>query len=297
MVDDTPRICDYEGSNYRTEFWEGRGRDYEDTVERQVLQRILPKSGKRLLELGAGFGRLTEEYKQYEHVVLLDYSFSQLQFARQQLGDEGYTYVAADAYQLPFRAGVFDGATMIRVIHHFEDAPKVLAGIRRVLADKAMFILEHANKRNLKAILRHTLGQQEWNPSNLEPIEFVELNYNFHPQYIAQELAVAGFDMQERIPVSFLRMGLLKRTMPANLLASVDSALQNTGWLITPSIFTKNSAIGQMADNLDIADDDIFACPLTGGELTRDGDMMVNAEGVRWEIRDGIYDFKQPVEA
>ena len=296
MVDESPRICDYEGSDYRTAFWEGRGRDYEDIVERQVLERLLPASGRRLLELGAGFGRLTEEYKQYEHVVLLDYSFSQLQYARQQLGDDGYTYVAADAYQLPFRAGVFDGATMIRVIHHFEDAPRVLQGIRRVLADEALFILEHANKRNLKAILRHTLGQQEWNPNSLEPIEFVELNYNFHPQYIVDALDNAGFDMQERIPVSFLRMGLLKRTLPTNLLASVDELLQSTGALITPSIFTKNTATGHIANQIDVADDDIFACPLTGGELTRDGDHMVNAEGQRWEVRDGIYDFKQPVE-
>ncbi|MCA9911848.1 MAG: class I SAM-dependent methyltransferase, partial [Anaerolineae bacterium] len=127
------RICDYEGSTYRTDFWEGQGRDYEDLVERDVLQRLLPKHGQRLLEIGAGFGRLTNEYIAYQQVVLLDYSFSQLQYAREQLGDDGYIYVAADAYKLPFKPGVFDGATMIRVIHHFEDVPRVLSGIRRVL--------------------------------------------------------------------------------------------------------------------------------------------------------------------
>ena len=40
-----PRICDYEGSNYRTEFWEGKGRDYEDQVERIALRRLLPQNG------------------------------------------------------------------------------------------------------------------------------------------------------------------------------------------------------------------------------------------------------------
>ena len=53
-----PRICDYEGSNYRTEFWEGRGRDYEDRVERIAVRRLLRGGGRRLLEVGAGFGRL-----------------------------------------------------------------------------------------------------------------------------------------------------------------------------------------------------------------------------------------------
>ena len=135
---------------------------------------------------------------------MLDYSFSQLQFARDQLGDERYSYVAADAYKLPFKAGVFDGATMIRVIHHFENVPDVLGGIRRIMADNALFILEHANKRNMKAILRHTLGQQEWNPNTLDPVEFVELNFNFHPRYIVDELQKAQFAMQQRIPYNAL---------------------------------------------------------------------------------------------
>ena len=47
-----PRICDYEGSDYRTRFWEDKHRDYEDTVERRVLRRLLPDGGKRLLEVG-----------------------------------------------------------------------------------------------------------------------------------------------------------------------------------------------------------------------------------------------------
>ena len=72
-----PKICDYEGSAYRTDFWEGRGRAYEDQVERLALRRLLPKSGHRLLEVGAGFGRLTEEWHGFQQAVLLDYSFSQ----------------------------------------------------------------------------------------------------------------------------------------------------------------------------------------------------------------------------
>ena len=38
-----------------------------------------------------------------------------------------FVYVAADAYGLPFHPGVFDGATMIRVVHHMSDVPLVPA--------------------------------------------------------------------------------------------------------------------------------------------------------------------------
>lgn len=297
MVDmtETPRICDYEGSTYRTDFWEGKGRSYEDTVERQVLRQLLPSQGKRLLEIGAGFGRLTQEYNNYEHVVLLDYSFSQLQYAREQLGDERYSYVAADAYKLPFKQGVFDGATMIRVLHHFENVPAVLKEIRRVLSDDACFILEFANKHNLKAMLRYAMGKQDWNPNTLEPVEFVELNFDFHPDYVQNELAKTDFSTQKRIPVSFFRLALLKNTIPENILASLDSLAQKTNWLIAPSIFTKNTVTGQSGNNLSLSRDAIFASPETGGELKHEGSFMVDEQGTRWEIRDGIYDFKEPV--
>ena len=177
-----PRICDYGDSTYRQDFWEGQGRDYEDAVERSVLQQVLPASGFRLLEIGAGFGRITNEYHMFRQVVLLDYSLEQLQYARANYGDDGFLYVAADAYRMPFWPGAFDAATMIRVIHHFENLPAVIRQVREALADDGSFILEFANKRNLKAMLRHLFGLNNWNPYTLEPIEFVELNFNFHPE-------------------------------------------------------------------------------------------------------------------
>lgn len=291
-----PEICDYEGSNYRTEFWENQGREYEDRVERVALRRLLPKGGKRLLEIGAGFGRLTDEYKAFDQVVLLDYSFSQLQFAREKHGDGNgrYIYIAADAYSLPFRAGVFDAAAMIRTIHHMSDVRAVLRQVRRVLAPQATFIMEHANKQNLKAMARYALKKQTWNPYSHEPVEFVELNFDFHPQYIKDALENCGFDLKRRIPVSFFRMDAIKKTLPVELLVTSDSLLQYTGMLVAPSIFTRSTAIGATVDNTAITDPiALLACPETGESLAREGDSLVSTRsGIRYAIRDGIYDFK-----
>lgn len=291
-----PKICDYEGSNYRTEFWEGKGRDYEDQVERIALRRLLPRSGRRLLEIGAGFGRLTQEYTGYRQVVLLDYSFSQLQYALEQLGDgQRYLYVAADVYRLPFQPGVFDGATMIRVLHHMADVPKALEQIRRALSPEGVFILEHANKRHLKSMLRYALNKQTWNPYSLEPVEFVELNFDFHPEYIQRELRIAGFQVLSRLPVSFFRLGAFKDHIPTGLLSSMDKLLQLTGLLYSPSIFVKSVAAGDTPDNVDKGS--LFACPHCGGDLLQEGSTMVCAhEGLRWAIRGGIYDFKAPLD-
>src|SRR5512140_3071150 len=162
---ETPPVCDYEGSDYQTSFWEQGGREYEDRAEAIALKRLLPARGQLLLELGAGAGRNTPRYSGYDRIVLLDYSRTQLQQARAHLGDSSrYVYVAADIYKLPFVDGLFDGATMIRTLHHMADAPKALAQVHSALAPDATFILEYANKRNIKSIVRYVLHRQNWNP-------------------------------------------------------------------------------------------------------------------------------------
>jgi SAM-dependent methyltransferase len=294
-----PRICDYGDSTYRQDFWEGQGREYEDQVERQVLAKLLPQSGQRMIEIGAGFGRITSEYHMYDQVVLLDYSLEQLQYAHQQLGDDGYLYVAADAYKMPFQTGVFDGATMIRVIHHFENVPAVMAQIADILAPQAKFILEFANKRNFKAMFRQLVGRNDWNPYTQEPVEFVELNFNFHPDYMQSQVAQAGYDIHKRIPVSWFRSALLKRTLPTALLTSLDRALQRTGLAYAPSIFLDLERTTQETNQVGIGQDNphaIFKCPQSGTSIRREGDVAISEDGIRWGIYEGVYDFRAPLD-
>jgi len=181
MEPQTPAVCDYEGSTYRKDFWEGKGREYEDAVERIALRRLLPPAGRRYVEFGAGFGRLADEATRFDQVVLVDYSRSMLQDAQSRLGrSKRYLYVAADIYRLPFAPNAFDTAILCRVIHHLADAPAALRQIRASLTPGATFILEYANKQHLKAILRYFLRLQSWSPYSPEPVEFVKLNFDFH---------------------------------------------------------------------------------------------------------------------
>ena len=57
---DQPRICNYEGSDYRTRFWGNQRRNYEDRVERIALRRLMLPTGQTLIDIGAGFGRLAD---------------------------------------------------------------------------------------------------------------------------------------------------------------------------------------------------------------------------------------------
>jgi ubiquinone/menaquinone biosynthesis C-methylase UbiE len=293
MTSNTPPVCNYEGSQYQKDFWEEGGRAYEDAAEEIALKRLLPGGGNFMLELGAGAGRNTPRYKNYKRIALVDYSRTQLEQARDRLGlSQRYVFVAADIYKLPFVDGRFDGATMIRTLHHMADPVLALSQVRRVIASGGVFILEFANKRNLKAIGRYLLGRQAWSPFNEEPVEFADLNFDFHPRAVRRYLDQAGFELAKQLTVSHFRMVFLKRRLPLKILTGLDALLQPTGALIqvSPSVFSKCIAVG---DSGAAEEDHLFQCPvcgslLPGGEM----DQVCHECGRTWEYRDGIYDFR-----
>jgi SAM-dependent methyltransferase len=292
-----PPICDYEGSDYQQVFWEKGGREYEDQVEAIALRRLLPKSGKMLLEAGAGAGRNSPRYQGFEKVYLFDYSLTQLYLAKEYLaGSDRYHFVAADIYRLPFIPGSFDTATMIRVLHHMADAPRALDQMRQVLVPGGIFILEYANKKNLKALLRYALGRQKWSPYSLAPVEFAPLNFDFHPRKIRNWLDRSGFLIERQLTVSHYRIGLLKHLIPTPVLVALDALVQPTGGLLqlTPSVFVRAQATGEPPENTTSS---IFRCPSCGSyplDELPDG-LMCPSCSRRWGARDGIYDFRQPI--
>ncbi len=296
---DSPPICDYEGSDYRTRFWQNQGRDYEDRVERVALRRLLPPAGDTLLDVGAGFGRLASEYGGYRRVALFDYSRSLLREARDRLGsDPRFVFVAGNWYDLPFVDGLFDALVQVRTLHHAADAPALFAELARVSRRDAAYVLEFANKHNLKAILRYRLGRQSWSPFSREPVEFVKLNYDFHPDWIRDQLALAGFAPGPMLTTSHFRFAPVKRLAPTSLLVALDSAIQTTGrrWQLSPSVFVRSRLARPPAVALPGG---FFACPTCGLTLGEPvGGLLVCANtacGRRWRVQDGLYDFKESV--
>ncbi len=293
-----PPVCDYEGSDYQTRFWKKGGREYEDLCEAIAIKRLLPKQGKLLLELGAGAGRNTRRYSGFEHVILLDYSRTQLKQAQELLGDsDRYTYVAADIYRLPFVDGLFDAATMIRVLHHMADAPAALRQVRNVMRPGGKFILEFANKRNIKSILRYALHLQTWSPFAPESVEFTTLNFDFHPRSVHDWLTNLGFRIEKTLTVSHFRINLLKQIIPPGLLAGLDSVFQWTGMVAqyTPSVFLLARVVGENPlprDKYDISAS--FKCPECGHAPLIIADQQILCPDCKrtWNITGGIYDFR-----
>lgn len=300
MPDPSRPICDYEGSRYSTEFWTHE-REYEDRAERIAIKKLLPPRGGTLIEIGAGAGRLADLYLGYDQVVLMDYARSTLVEARERIATRfpehaaRFHFVAADVYALPFAAGLFDTVMMVRVMHHLADVPAALAEIAAILKPNATFVVEFANKRHLKAILRYLARRQTWSPFAREPIEFAKLNFDFHPAWMGGRLREAGFSVKRTLSVSHFRSARLKQLIPARTLAAMDGALQSVGalWKLTPSIFHQLQAPATnriAAAGARLA----FRCPACQSEQVNESPEAITCGecGRAWPIREGIYEFR-----
>jgi len=299
-------VIDYEGSGYRKDFWEGQGREYEDAVERIALQRLLPPQGGRIAEIGAGFGRLADLYLGYEQIVLFDYSRTMLSDAVRRWGDDKrFVFVAGNLYQMPLADQSLDTLVMVRVMHHLADIPAALARLQALLHQDSTAVLEYANKRNLKAVLRWLTRRQQWSPFNREPLEFVAMNFDFHPGWMAAEMKNAGLRVDERFGASHFRLPALKRALPARLLARLDSRLFHIGgrFPLAPSVFVRAAApdpaerpqseVGP--GEVDPAQ--LFRCPSCAAHpLAALGPSQLQCPSCarKFGQKDGIWDFKLP---
>ncbi|MFQ5886522.1 MAG: class I SAM-dependent methyltransferase [Anaerolineae bacterium] len=291
------RVCDYEGSDYEA-FWPGR--EYEDAAERIALRRLLPPEGEALVELGAGFGRLADLYQGYKRVILLDFARSQLLKAHKKLGEGKFIYVAADIYRLPLASSAFDTAVTVRVLHHIADIPAALAEVHRILKPQGTYILEYANKRNLKEILRYLLGRSQKRPFSHEPYEYQDMHFNLHPAYISASLREAGFTVKEELAVSLFRLPLLKRLLAPGVLAYLDGLLQKpaAGLKLSPSIFVAARAVKKEGE----APKALFRClycytPLQESVKDPEGKettLFCARCGQEWRPQEGVYDFREP---
>jgi SAM-dependent methyltransferase len=297
-------VIDYEGSDYRQAFWDGQGREYENLIERSALQQLIPVAGHRLVEVGAGFGRLADLYTGYQQIVLFDYSRTLLSEAVARWGDDDrFLFVAGNLYDLPLATGSFDTVIMLRVMHHLANVPAALAQLERILHCESLAVLEYANKRNLKAIARWLLRRQSWSPFSSDPLEFVLLNFDFHPRWMAERLQNARLATETQLAISHFRLPSLKAKFSPQTLVRFERSFMNLAgrFPLSPSVFVTVRS-RQARQRRDISSQALPAalfrcpgCPTDG--LRQEAPDLIRCPmcGTSYRRRNQIWDFKEPV--
>lgn len=238
-------ISDYNGYDYKKEFWENVDREYEDQADRMAIRKLLPKRMEKFADIGGGYGRLANEYLKRAHkVFLFDYSKTELEQAKEIYGDKIETR-AGDIYELPFKDDELDGLMMIRVTHHLKKMDKAIAELYRVLKPGGVAVIEVANKRTLPKIARFVTGRSKVNPFDHKVANYKEISkdgfYNYHPKYVEEIFEKTGFKTERVLSVSNFRSQSLKKVFGTKKLVQIEDKAQKALAPIrfAPSIYYK----------------------------------------------------------
>jgi SAM-dependent methyltransferase len=288
----------YEDIDYRV-FWAGWQQCKLDQAEHAVVRDLLPVSGRRLIDIGCGFGRLADCYlDRFQQVVMFDGSLSLLQQARDNTGGRAI-YVAGDLHHLPFRASTCDSVVMVRVFHHVADSQACLAELHRVLAGGGCLVVTFRNKLYFMRILKWLIHPTSNSPFSRKPADTETTLISHHPAYVKQALLQTGFTGLQYRGLGVLdrlanRLGPFGRYAPTGR----RSARLFGRVLIAPWIFCRAVAGGHAprveSSNLD----DLFMCLGCGGNLeSGTGEYTCHTCGRRYPITDGILDFRSKLAA
>lgn len=238
-------VSDYNGYDYKKEFWEKADREYEDQADRMAIRKLLPKRMEKFADIGGGYGRLASEYiKRARKVYIFDYSKSELKQAKEIYGDKIETK-AGDIYKLPFKDNELDGLMMVRVTHHLKHMNKAMAELYRVLKPGGVAVIEVANKRTLPKMARFALGKSKVNPFDKKVANYKEISadgfYNYHPKYVEEIFEKTGFKQEKVLSVSNFRSRALKKIFGTDRLVRMENGAQQllASVRFAPSIYYK----------------------------------------------------------
>lgn len=228
-------LADYNDTTYDyTTYWEGR--DYEHSSEFLVLEKIFNslqvESGKSVIDVGCGFGRLLPLLKKmFTDITLFDYSKKLLEAASERAKIENIQVqtLCGDVYKISeITQKKYDFVVMNRVSHHIQDLQTVFKQINKIITPQGYFVFELANKFHFKAVVRALINLNidffSRKSVSLTSKDSVFLNHN--PAETEKIIGESGFEIIKKYSVSNFRNPLLKQHIPEKILLKLEDSLQ-----------------------------------------------------------------------
>lgn len=233
-------------------YW--KNRDYEHQSEFLAINKFLSKISNisKVLEIGAGFGRLLPSYRyRAKKIILSDPSAKLISKAQKQYSKyKNIGFVQSKLENLANKKGLgkFDLIIMVRVLHHLEYIDRAFDVIQELLNDKGYLILEFPNKNNIKASIRNIIKGDLTYPINIFPIDIRSKKHiknktlpfiNYHPDQVLEKLIDHNFEVIELRSVSNIRSTMLKKLFPISTLIDLEKKIQLSlaKFMFGPSFF------------------------------------------------------------
>jgi ubiquinone/menaquinone biosynthesis C-methylase UbiE len=283
----------YEGVEYE-QFWTGLQRHNMDELEHVMVSDLLPVSGRRIIDVGCGYGRLADCYiGRFQQVIMVDGSMSLLRQAFEKTNGQAI-YIASDVTHLPFRAASFDAVLMIRVFHHIDDSRICLSELHRLLCNDGRFVFSYCNKQNAERVVRWLIRADSENPFTTQPDGVGSTFISHHPKAVQSMLVESGFASMQYYGVGVLdwlagRIGFTGRWITlAEYLAPFLARSKVAPWIICQAVPKGNSSLIEAGGI-----DDLLQCPSCEGGLASDSQGYLCLMCKRhYPVVDGIIDLR-----
>lgn len=283
----------YEGVEY-TDFWQESARTRLDTLEHAIVNELLPSTGTRIIDLGCGYGRLSDCYlDRYKQVFLFDASISLLQQAREKVKDKAW-FIAGDINHLPFRPASFDLALMVRVFHHIPDSSHCLKEIQRILSGGSHLIFSYSNKRNAARMAAYLLGRDKVNPFSCHTYGIGTTLIRHHPHFVHdllleqgyRELRYRGAGVFDKIPEKSGSDKIWNQL--GKSLAPLFGLIKIAPWIFCKAATLEEKVLFNSEKLIDL-----LQCPKCGGRLFEEPKACICLRcSTRFPIVDGIFDMR-----
>ncbi|MEA3493125.1 MAG: class I SAM-dependent methyltransferase [Candidatus Margulisiibacteriota bacterium] len=152
----------------RREFFDKHAENWDENItvtDTSKIDYILKmadiRTGEMVLDIGCGTGVILPNLKKMVgkqgRVTALDISPKMLARAREKFADS-FDYVEGDVHFLPFKEKRFDKVVCFNAFPHFQDKPKALFEIFKVLRPKGVFTVAHSASREEINALHKEVG-------------------------------------------------------------------------------------------------------------------------------------------
>lgn len=267
-------IIDYNEEDFR-EYWETKAKSILDQYENELTREVHQDTRGWFLDLGCGHGRLTPSYYHEEkQIVLVDYAVNHLEMAAEAMDNwSNIHYIAADAYQLPFKNASFKGGVCVRLFHHINQPESFLSEFTRLFSGQSEVLFSFMNKRNLLRLFRHGFRCFRADHSRISRVLF-----GSHPKYVKEQFEKqqfeiltnrgSGFLHQITHSSPFMERSIEKSPRLFNLGKRIDHSMNNLlgpagfavmQYVLLRRMVSKEDGPRQTADSSDLMS--ILQCP------------------------------------
>lgn len=147
--------------NQRATVWDETSSEKDMTKLERMARRLNIEPGATVLDVGSGTGVFTpfllSRMGENGWLVALDFAEEMLRNARAKGFDGNIDYLHADVTSVPLLGEVFDVVVCYSSFPHFQDKPRTLGEVNRILKNGGKLFICHTSSRvRINEIHRHT---------------------------------------------------------------------------------------------------------------------------------------------